>query len=261
MTINVLRGRAARNAVPVDTLPIGDLDTNISNCPKCSRPLATGSRRCPGCGSRLLLNVQLARAAVFVLVGIAGGILTGVVIAAVTFSGQARPLPVPAAPAVPIASPVAVPAASTRPGTVPGAAIPIGALSALRQTAELNGRLMVGVAALEAVLAEESIDTVAARRTLRLLAADLAIGLDVAPRIDRWSQAGDLGARTRSLYLAASDAARQGLKASLSNQLAYTNAATEMVRLLGGLGPLDAESRELADVAGITLPAVVLPAD
>jgi hypothetical protein len=34
-----------------------------------------------------------------------------------------------------------------------------------------------------------------------------------------------------------------------------------MVALLRGIAPLDTESRELARVAGITLPAVALPAD
>jgi hypothetical protein len=260
MTINVLRGRAARNVESVESLPIGDVDTSITSCPKCSRPLATGSRRCPGCGARLLLGVQVARAAVFMLVGIAGGVMTGGVLAAVLFTAQAGPQTVPTASAAPIASIAPVPAASSV-APAPRPAIPTASLSALRQTAELNGRLMAGVAALDAVLADDTFDTVAAARTLRLLAADLAIGLDVAPRIDRWSRAGGLGTRVRALYASASEAAREGLKASLANERAYRDASMRMVNLLAGIAPLDAESRELARVAGITLPAVALPAD
>lgn len=251
MTINALRGRATQ--LDTDSLPIGEANSEITACPNCTRPLASGSRRCSGCGVRLLLGVRVAKAATFALFGVAGGILLGATIAGVIFASR-TPVAAPAASTAPLVSPQ--PAASTQPVGPGGTAIPTASLSALRQTAELNARLMAGVAALEAVLVDDDFDTPAAARTLRLLASDLAIGTDVAPRIDRWSAAGGLGSRLKGLYLDASATAREGLSASLSNAAAYRAAAERMVVVLGGIAAFDAESRDLAEVAGVVLPAV-----
>lgn len=253
MTINALRGRATPQ-LDADSLPIGEANREITACPNCTRPLASGAGRCPGCGVHLLLGVQIAKAATFVLFGVAGGILLGALIAGAIFATRAAPVAVPAASTAPVVS--LQPVASTAPGGPGGTAIPTASLSALRQSAELNARLMAGVAALEVVLIDDDFDTTAAARTLRLLASDLAIGTDVAPRIGRWSAAADLGARLKVLYLEASAAAREGLSASHSNAAAYRAAAERMVIVLGGIAALDAESRDIAELAGVVLPTV-----
>lgn len=263
MTINVLRGRAARNsgtADPVESLPIGEVDSAITSCPNCARPLAVGARRCPGCGSRLLLGVQLARATVFVMVGIAGGLLAGGVLASVIYSSGVvtTPAPVPVASTAPIASgaPLPQPSAKPAPSSAPAQSIPTASLSALRQMAALNARLLAGAALLQTEVDSNAFDAPSAARILRVLASDLAIGIDTAPRIDRWHEAGDLGARLRALYADASTAARSGLGASLSNEAAYRAASERMIAVLGGITSLADESRVLADRAGISLPTV-----
>ena len=40
------------------SIAIGEIDQTIFDCPSCSRPLALGDRRCPGCRTRLLHGVQ-----------------------------------------------------------------------------------------------------------------------------------------------------------------------------------------------------------
>ena len=62
-------GRRGRGTPTASSLPIGELDANIFACPACSRPLGTGTRRCPGCATRLIAGVKASRAVVFVGVG------------------------------------------------------------------------------------------------------------------------------------------------------------------------------------------------
>src|SRR4029079_19837812 len=85
MTVNAVR-RARRRPVPPlaeengpssESLAIGEIDQTVFDCPRCSRPLAVGTRRCPGCRTRLMAGVPLSRASGFVAVGLAVGLAVG----------------------------------------------------------------------------------------------------------------------------------------------------------------------------------------
>ena len=85
MTVNAVR-RARRRPVPPlpeqnggssDSLAIGEIDQTVFDCPRCTRPLAVGTRRCPGCRTRLMAGVPLARASSFIVAGLAVGLAVG----------------------------------------------------------------------------------------------------------------------------------------------------------------------------------------
>lgn len=258
MTINVLRGRAARAPeAAAEPLPIGDEDGQIFACPTCGRPLATGASRCPGCGTHLLLGVQIRRAALFIVAGVAAGLLVGIALAIVIAiaSRPAAVLPgtgtnaVPDAPPAPTAAPIVDPAP----------AIPAMSLAAFSQSANVNVRLGGSVSALQAQLAASEFDTIAVATTIRAIAADAAMGSDLAPRLAAWSDARDLAATLRGFYADVRATARRGLAASLTNAEAYRIAAAEMIVALGGLGAIDARTQDLAASAGMSVPKVELP--
>ena len=54
-------------------------------------------------------------------------------------------------------------------------------------------------------------------------------------------------------------AAKTGLRASLSDEASYRRAGSEMMSVLGRLGGVDAQSRTLAATIELELPPVVLP--
>lgn len=270
MTINVLRGRRAAvpdpaPAAPV-ALPIGDDDSDIFSCPSCARPLATGARRCPGCGTRLLMGVQAARASVFVALGLAVGLMIGAVVGVVAVTptpadpaqtGASAVPAVPGASGLAAASAPAIPPAATSAPANP--AVPPAARTALTQTATMNARLVTGLPTLEAALAAPTLDTGAVAGVLRSMTADAAFAKDVAAKLRGWPAAASVGAALGTFYEDIRATALDGLAASLGNEAAYRAAAQRMVGILYGLAPLDAASRDIAREAGLTLPAVNLP--
>jgi hypothetical protein len=266
MTLNVLRRgsarRPSREAAP-EPLPIGDEDSNIFNCPACARPLATGARRCPGCRTRLLLGVQLTRAAAFVGLGTAIGVAltAGFVVAALNLglAGRTAVDPVVQPVASPVAGPTVAPSLAP-PSVVPGPAIPATSVTALSRTAEMNARIAAVIPILEAELAEASVDTAAVAEVFRAMNADAAYAAGAAERLGKWDKAGDVAAGLMAFYGDIRATARAGLAKSLASEPAYRAAAERMLVVLAGLGPLDAASRELATVAGIDLPVVPVPA-
>ncbi|HEU0237481.1 MAG TPA: hypothetical protein VFR14_13665 [Candidatus Limnocylindrales bacterium] len=268
MTINVLRGRGGarrgtQEALP-EPLPIGD-DSDIFNCPACARPLAVGARRCPGCGTRLLLGVQVRRAVVFVAGGIAGGLLVASAFVLVSLNlGLAAVRPEALAPAQPVASAIAEPAPVASVAPLPSAApvvpaIPPASVSALARTAEMNVRIAAGIPVLQAALAEATVDTGVVAEVLRSMTADAAYAAGAADRLGRWDDAAYVSAGLSALYADIRATARDGLAKSLGSEPAYRAAAERMLVVLAGLAPLDAASRDLAGVAGIELPVVPLP--
>ena len=73
MTLEALSHKTGRRRKQDDAsgaLPIGEIDSNIFNCPACARPLGVGTSRCPGCATRLVAGVQAGRAIAFVAVGL-----------------------------------------------------------------------------------------------------------------------------------------------------------------------------------------------
>lgn len=267
MTINVLRGRSAEDPeVAPEPMPIGEVDTEIFNCPVCTRPLARGVRRCPGCRTRLVMAVPVGRASLFVAVGLAAGIVVGagvVSAAAVGRPSDGRP------GGGPIAGASAPPAAgSPGPGSpAPGSAspsvapsgVPSAALAALGQSVTMNGRMLAGAGTLRAALVETDLDTAVVVRTLRSLAADAAWAADATKRLDAWPAAALVEADLEAFYEEVRETAREALRASMSNDAAYRSSGTRMVEVLDAIPSLDAASRAVAARAGINLPPLAIP--
>ncbi len=267
MTINVLRGKARRGAAgltPASLTPaaIDEADEAVFSCPACARPLVFGASRCPGCRTRLVMGIQLGRASLFLTLGVALGSLVGGGLVAFYVQDRldmvVRPV---AANVIPNSAPTdAAPLASapTVP-TVPVSAIPGAAIASLGQTALVNARLADAAGQLSQALASEPIDTAVVASALRAITTNATSALSVTSRLGTWPAAADLADDMRTFYADARSVARTGLGASLANEPAYREAARSMLAVLGSLGTLDAESRLLAEVAGVTLPPVDLP--
>ena len=79
MTTNLMNSSKPPDGQAKETrvLAIGETDANVFNCPVCARPLSEGTSRCPGCGVRLIMGVQLRRAAAILALGVVLGVLIG----------------------------------------------------------------------------------------------------------------------------------------------------------------------------------------
>jgi hypothetical protein len=261
-------------SAPSAAFAIGEIDQTIFNCPACSRPLALGARRCPGCGTRLVGGVALGKASLFVALGLVVGVLAGST-AGVVF-GLSHPVASPlayaathpsAAPGTgtnggghpsstglnPSASAVA-PTATAPAATAPATSVPPVTASAFGQALATNGRLADTRAALKAALKARSFDPSAVAQVLRSISADSIFGQQVAGHLSAWSGSGAVGARLERFYGAVHDAAAGGLVASVRNQAAYRSAATAMITLLDQLPTINAAVREIAASAGLDLP-------
>jgi hypothetical protein len=277
MTVNAA-GRPRRRSVksasepvaiaPVDSYAIGEINQTVFDCPSCSRPLALGTRRCPGCRTRLLLGVPLSKAVTFaapaLALGIAVGSIGGVVFAAT------RPIPagVPTtvASAAPItgasagtgSQPTTAPMATASPSSAPwgtAPAIPPLARSAILQAIDVNGRLAGASDALRTALATSPFDASQVAEVLRSISADSVYGADVADRISGWPESATIGADLSKAYGSVHDAAADILVASVRNTAAYRDGARGMLTLLAAVGGVDARIRRLADANGVVLPA------
>lgn len=253
---------------------IGEIDQTIFECPACSRPLALGTRRCPGCGTRLIRGVTLAKASGFVALGLvvgvlagsAGGLVLGLSQAAAAPSGQAgtppnaapgagtngggNPIPTVIAPS---ASPSA-PTATAPVPTAPAVSVPPVTASAFGQVLSTNGRLADNRTALKAALKAAAFDPSTVAQILRSISADSIFGQQVAGHVSAWSGSSVVGTQLETFYGAVHEAAAAGLTASVRNQAAYRSAATAMVKLLDDLPTIDAAVRTVADSAGVDLP-------
>ena len=258
MTVDALRGKSARSAGrgEADALPIGEDDANIFDCPACRRPLATGSSRCPGCGTRLVAGVKLSKAVGFLIAGGLAGALVGGGVIGVAFLAQPATVAVVETP--PVAVPSSAPIASA-PAPVVAPTVPATAVSALRQSALLNQRLVADAARLGAVLAVAEPSSVEIARALRTLAASAAFGDRIAPDVADWPQASPVSVGFVDFYAAIGGTAREGLSYSLSSTAAYVEAGEAMLAVMAGLPDLDAAARAVATTADIELPAVPLP--
>ncbi len=260
MTTNVMNetnssDAAAREAIG---LAIGDADAHVFTCPSCARPLADGTSRCPGCGVRLILGVRLKRAAAILALGITIGMLVGVATTAAAIALSLRDS-TPAVAAAPSIAP-SVARSSALPSFIavdPGA--PVAAVSALSGTAVVNGRIAVDAATLASTLARSKATTIEIARALRSLAADAALGIDLADRLTPWTGAAHVQGGLDDFYRAMAQAARAGLRASLNDAGAYRKAGAEMRTVLATMGKVDRDSRALAGTVGLELPPVVLP--
>jgi hypothetical protein len=257
--------------VPPSTIAIGEIDQTIFECPSCSRPLALGARRCPGCRTRLIAGVTLRKASSFVAAGLAVGLLAGMG-GGIVFGFSHAPASAPAAavgapggttatsnPAGGAATtaPTATATPTSTPSSDPG--IPPLARSALTQAVATNDRLATAKAALRAALAASAFDASSVAQVLRGVSADSLYGEQLAGYVATWSGAGDVGATLSTFYSTTHELAANGLVASVRNTSAYRAAATAMIKQLGELPAVDATMRSAAQSAGFELPAALGP--
>jgi hypothetical protein len=257
MAISALLG-TSRTYDALPSMPIGEADRNIFSCPVCSRPLATGVRRCPGCRTRLLLGVPMARASVFASVGLVVGLATGSVLGVTTLAGAGTAGgPGPTAPTIGVLPseeppPSITPMPSVRP-SLP--AVPATARSAMGQVGTLADRLIDAGEDLQFTLDQPVLDGVEVAETLRTMNSTAAFGVDVAHRLGTWPAAAALSADLEAFYEEIRRTARAGLTASVRNETAYRTAATEMLAVLQKLAPLLEDARPLALTVDVDLPS------
>lgn len=263
MATNLVRSKTMKRLQPGAPIgpAIGETDAKVFICPRCARPLSDGTSRCPGCGVRLVMGVMLHRAAGILVLGAVLGALGGGAVTAVAISPQSQassPAAVVTPSIAPTASSSSVP--PSQPGVLPGASVPQAAISALNGTAVVNGRIALDAATLSAALAAKDGSTIDIARALRSLAADAALGNDVAARLASWHDAATAETELEAFYRTMGDTARDALQAPFSDTSGYRAEAARMLRLLAGLGGVDATSRTLASSIDLELPPVVLPA-
>lgn len=257
MTIEVTNekvGRLGRRSKTprVTSMPIGESDANIFNCPACARPLGTGVPRCPGCGTRLLAGVQLNRAMAFIGIGLATGVLVGGgIMAVVSAAGRAAEVAVVVPPAVVTPSQLPVATAGV---PVVDPAVPVSALSALRQSAVVNQRIVGDAERLTAALASSRPSANDIAPVLRSLAATATFGRGIAPEVADWSDGAAVSAGLADFYGSVGAIATDGLSSSVRNPAAYVAAAKRMLTAIAGVTALDAASRALAATADVDLP-------
>jgi hypothetical protein len=271
MTVNAVR-RGRRRApevrpdpivTPNESLAIGEINQTVFDCPNCARPIAIGVRRCPGCGTHLVLGIPLAKAAVFASVGLALGIAFG---GAVGYSLSLSRGPGSIGPAVAV-QPSAPPASgsSTTPTSSPTSAptstagsttdMPPISRSALAQALSVNGRLGAGASALRSSLNARDFDASTVAQTLRSLSADSVFGQQLAGRLMNWPGSATLGQNLATLYDSVHQTSTEWLVASVRDETAYREAAAAMLDVLKGLTALDAEANALAAQVGLPAPS------
>ena len=275
MTVNVARRSRRRTSAPrldpvvapTESLAIGEINQTVFDCPNCSRPLALGAGRCPGCGTHLVLGVPFAKASVLAGVGLAIGIALGGVLGFTTALGQrvtaapaagvaGLPSKAPGVAGGPAASnsshPTVVPPSGTpAPSAAPAGQIPPISRSALLQAVAVNGRLQAGGAALKAALGARSFDSSTVADVLRTMSADSVFGQQLAGRLAAWSGSAMLAQDLDALYGDVHDTATEALVASVRDAAAYRSAATKMLKILGPLSALDADAGALAGQVGL----------
>jgi hypothetical protein len=269
MTVNVARRGRRRTPgkrpevvppAPTESLAIGEINQTVFECPKCARPLAIGVRRCPGCGTHLVMGVPLAKVSAFISLGLILGIALGVTISfGLSLARGAAIAPaVGALPSLPATGGI-VPSASpsTAPTPAPTSDIPPMSRSALTQALGVNGRLGAGASALRAALDARDFDASTVAETLRSLSADSVFGQELAGRLAAWSGSAALGVKLDALYDKIHQTATDWLVASVRDEAAYRSAATAMLDVLKGLTAVDAEANALAGEYGLAVtPAV-----
>ena len=271
MTVNAARRPRRRAAapppepivVPAESIAIGEIDQTVFDCPTCARPLAMGSRRCPGCGTHLIIGVPMSKASVIATGGLVLGLLlgwaTGVVFGLVSRPMVVAPAPVVVPSVAPVggggalATPVPIPSAPVGPGGWTGG-MPAIARSALTQAVTVNDHFAAASASLSAALTAPSFDPSDVAQILRAISAESVYGEQLAAKVSSWSDSAALGQRLNGLYGAIHDTAGEGLLASVRNEAAYRQSAKTMITLLAGLRSIDDELRALAEANGVTLP-------
>jgi hypothetical protein len=270
MTVNAVRRPRRRSGpsapesfpAPAESLAIGEIDQTVFDCPRCTRPLAVGTRRCPGCRTRLLAGVPMTKASGFIAVGLAVGLAVGAA-GSVAF-GLTHVLSVPVTTPIVVASAAPLPAgpgatARPLPSTAPGTGttttgMPSISSSALVQAASVNDRLHAAETSLRAQLAASHFDATSVAQTLRTSSADTVYGQQLAGKIAAWGGSAAVGNNLGVAYNGIHDTAVEALVQSVTNATAYKQSAGAMLRLLAGLSAVNAEITTIAAANGVTLP-------
>jgi hypothetical protein len=262
MTINALRGRSNTGDTRPETPAIGEDDANIVDCPACKRPLDAASRRCPGCGTLLIAGVQASKGFLFSAFGAAIGLMVGASVMGVATLG-ARPEVT--SPSTPIASnpPVATtaPMATVAPGGggTGSPLVPVAATAALKGTAAVNARIASTAAPLSAALATPDFDSQGVAQILRRLNVEAGAAQALLPALNSWDTASAIHGQLRDFYESLRATANLALSASIRNDEAYKAAARDVLQQLATLPSITSASRDLAQTAGVELPAVDTP--
>jgi hypothetical protein len=257
MTVEASPRRSRRPKPTPEQLAIGEINQTVFTCPQCTRPLMMGSKRCPGCGTRLIIGVQASRAGILLAVGLFAGLLLGAVLSTTasvvfgvigdTVEAVTNPSVKPSAAPTPSAS-----APAESPGSSTTSTVPALSRSALVQAVSVDGRLAASSNALARAIKAKSLDTFGVSQILRSMSSDAVIGLQLASHIGSWSGGKQLSSEMSSFYAAIQETAASGLSATIRNDKAYRNAGARMVALLGGLAALDVRIQDVAIGAGIT---------
>jgi len=254
-----------------ERISIGEIEPTVFSCPNCQRPLAIGARHCPGCRTHLVNGVQLGKASLFVTFGLIVGVALGGALGGMALLGNnaTRDAEIAAAVSAALAAanvrpaPVATaaPLATSRPlATVPPVAgIPGLARAAIVQSASLNAELAAAVPILQSALAAKNFDAYPVFQALRTVSGNAVTGRQLAAHIGSWSDGSELEASLATFYTSIQATASEGLGASIHNEAAYKAAGSAMLQLLGGLGAIDAQLRDAAASAGVTIPAPDAP--
>jgi len=262
MTVNAVRGSRRRTSqtrpepilAPIESISIGEINQTIFDCPTCSRPLALGARRCPGCGTRLVFGVALGKATLLASLGLAVGIAAGGALGFGLGLSRAGSAPVLAAVTSPsessTASSVPKPSATPTiaPTLTPAPADPMPALarSSLLQALGVNDRLRTNGLALKAAASARRFDPSAVAVILRSMSADTVFGQQLVGQLADWPSSAAVARDLNALYGQVHDASTAGLDASVRNAAAYRAAAATVLKILAGLPAASAEVNAVA---------------
>ena len=238
------------------SLPIGEIDANIFACPACSRPLDSGTRRCPGCATRLIAGRQ----------GHSGRGLRrrrrsrrhrarrrarrGHDSCPGHPARRGRRRSRPRRSSRPSQAPIASRAcAGRRPGHPQQR--PVGAPPDRRSSISAS---LDDAARLTAALATAKPSSSEIAPILRSMASTAMFGQRLAPTVGGWAQAEKVSADLRRVLRRHRRDGRSGTVVVAVERPAYVAAGERMLTFVAGLDALDAASRTLAAAADLDLP-------
>ena len=237
---------AGGSTAPADPMVSGGTDTAVFGCPACGRRIDRGSRRCEGCGQRLLLDVPARKASMLVGAGLLAGLVVGGGLVGLTAPRQAAP------------AAVAVASQPAGPTPIP-AAVASKSLAALRGTTTLNGRLAAQAEPLSRALAAKKLAVTDVVKVLRRMSTDTRAAAAMVPSLGTWIEADAQRVALEEFYGSLTAELDAGLAASVKSAKAYRKSAERVMALLTQLPQLDAASRTLAVSMGGELPVVEFP--
>jgi hypothetical protein len=119
----------------------------------------------------------------------------------------------------------------------------------------VNDRLAASTESLEGMLAVRKPRASELATLIRRVVADARSGADAAARLDGWAPGALLSANAAALYTSLASTASDGLVAPLGDRAAYVAAGRTVLAALGGLPDLAGAAREVAQRAGVAVPA------